>query len=285
MGEQSPAFQFYVKEWRSSRAVMRMSFAVRGMYLEMLLEQWEHFSLPDDPIEVAHLLGGTEQEWIDAWPQLRRKFVDRRAQARDEVADVNRKRIINLRLEKVRSELRRYRVVARKGGLARAKAAKRGKDGTYSPAGEPAGTPAATPAIAPAVIQLPSSTASAIATATAKKEEPPSDARGKRPIFAGDRLVVFEWMLDDLMRMLGPHVERFDLHEWFFALDKRAVNSGQVIPQRDGGQWLQAQTLAEAKRRGLPIATAPSGRQDAPARVVPGVAETKAYLESLRAGQ
>lgn len=81
-------------------------------------------------------------------------------------------------------------------------------------------------------------------------------ARSKRPIFSGQRLVVFEWMLDDLMRALGPHGENFGLDQWFFDLDQQAVNSGLVIPQRDGGQWLQAQTLAEAKRRGLPIAVA-----------------------------
>jgi hypothetical protein len=82
------------------------------------------------------------------------------------------------------------------------------------------------------------------------------DARSKRPIFTGQRFVVFEWMFDDLMRMLGPHGEAFNLHEWFFELDAKAVEIGQVIPARDGGQWLQAQTLAEAKRRGLPIAVA-----------------------------
>lgn len=82
------------------------------------------------------------------------------------------------------------------------------------------------------------------------------DARSKRPIFSGQRFVVFEWMFDDLLRILGPHGEGFDLHDWFFRLDQQAVNSGLVIPQRDGGQWLQAQTLAEAKRRGLPIAVA-----------------------------
>jgi hypothetical protein len=62
-------------------------------------------------------------------------------------------------------------------------------------------------------------------------------------------------MLADLLRVLGPHAEAFDLHEWFFTLDKQAAENGLVVPQRDGGQWLQAQTLAEARRRGLPLAT------------------------------
>lgn len=87
-----------------------------------------------------------------------------------------------------------------------------------------------------------------------KVEEVTSES--KWPIFKGQRLVVFDWMLENLTRLLGSHVEAFDLHEWFFELDRRAVTNGQVIPQRDGGKWLEAQTLAEAKRRGLPIASA-----------------------------
>lgn len=93
--EQAPAFQWYVKEWRSSRAVMRMSFAQRGMYLEMLNEQWENLTVPDDPAACADLLGGTVAEWTKAWPVLRRKFVD----AEDEPG-----RILNIRLEKERDK-------------------------------------------------------------------------------------------------------------------------------------------------------------------------------------
>src|SRR4051794_4480330 len=73
--ESSPAFQFYVKEWRSSRAIMRMSFAERGMYLEMLLEQWENHLLPDSPEGCAQAIGGRPSEWKRAWSTLRRNFV------------------------------------------------------------------------------------------------------------------------------------------------------------------------------------------------------------------
>ncbi len=88
-------------------------------------------------------------------------------------------------------------------------------------------------------------------------EEPaaPTNARSKRPIFSCPRFVVFEWQLDDLRRALGPHVEAFDLHEWFFALSAKADEAGLVVPQRDGGKWLMEQTLAEAERRGLAVAT------------------------------
>ncbi len=61
-------------------------------------------------------------------------------------------------------------------------------------------------------------------------------------------------MLDDLRKLLGSHFDAFDVHEWFYALDGKAADSGLVIPQRDGGKWLHEQTIAEASRRGLPIA-------------------------------
>jgi hypothetical protein len=53
--------------------------------------------------------------------------------------------------------------------------------------------------------------------------------------------------------MLGAHTEQFDLHEWFFTLDAKFLKSGEVVPQRDGGKWLQEQTMNEARRRGLPF--------------------------------
>jgi hypothetical protein len=82
------------------------------------------------------------------------------------------------------------------------------------------------------------------------------ESRSKRPIFIGQRVTVFEWMLDDCMRILGEHTERFDLHEWFFTLDGLAVTQGLVIPKRDGGQWLQSQLVTEAQRRGIPLTMA-----------------------------
>lgn len=91
-----------------------------------------------------------------------------------------------------------------------------------------------------------------------KKEEksrppPPPDARSKRPIFSGQKITVFEWMLDDCVKTLGHYTDAFDLHTWFFTLDAAALAANLIVPKRDGGAWLQEQLLLEAQRRGLPL--------------------------------
>lgn len=107
----SPAFQVYVKEWRSSRSVARMSWSQRGMYWEMLLEQWDSddHSLPDSVEAVADLLGGRLSEWRTNWPILIKKF-----------PTVAPGRVANARLEQEREKQSKWQKRARKGGSARA---------------------------------------------------------------------------------------------------------------------------------------------------------------------
>lgn len=86
---------------------------------------------------------------------------------------------------------------------------------------------------------------------------PRRDGRSKRPIFTGQRIVVFEWFLERAEKILGAkQLDDFDIHEWFFALDAQAVAAQMVIPDRDNGAWLASQLVAEAQRRGLPMAVA-----------------------------
>ena len=275
----SPAFLFYVAEWRSSRAVQRMTFAQRGMYFEMLCEQWDKGSLPDCPRACADALGGTDEEWLAAWPTLRRKFVDRRSRPRPGNLEVHDptdcdpvRQLVNLRLERVRQARQAYvnskKTAGREGG--HSKAQKRKELEASTPLAEPS-TPLAEPStpLAPPLAK-PSfhfkgkgeEGKDLISEGSGRENVPPAraSARSKHPTFSGQRFVVFEWMLDDLHKLLGTqNFEAFDLHEWFAALDARAEQSGIVIPQRDGGKWLQEQTLAEASRRGLLIAAVQPG--------------------------
>lgn len=245
--EVSPAFQFYVKEWRSSRAIQRMTFAQRGMYLEMLLEQWENFSLPDNPAAVAELIGGTVDEWTASWPVLRRKFVERHARPRPDQSpdDPELRRIANVKLEAVRRAMRRYRSTARKGGLARAKSAKRGNDGTYSPAGAPAAiqqrssTPTPTPTPTPSATPTP--------TATAEEQHPREareDARFTRfwavyPKKVAKGAALKAWRKrqpDDALV-----AEMFVALEWQTQSEGWQKDGGQYVPNPatwlNGGRW------------------------------------------------
>src|SRR4026207_977671 len=88
------------------------------------------------------------------------------------------------------------------------------------------------------------------------------EARSKRPMCTGQRLTVFEWMVDSLMQMLGQHADGFDLHEWFFACDAKLVSSPLIAA--DWWPWLKAETMREAERRGLPVAKLPAVRKQGP---------------------
>jgi len=91
-------------------------------------------------------------------------------------------------------------------------------------------------------------------TPTPTLSDKPPTARSKRPVYTSDRFAVFEWQLDELSKVLGAHFEDFDLHAFFDALTQRSRADGLVIPKPDVWNWLQAQVIAEAQRRGLPMA-------------------------------
>jgi uncharacterized protein YdaU (DUF1376 family) len=106
--EKAPAFPFYVRDWRASRKVQRMTYGERGMYLEMLSEEWDQGAAPATAADCASTLGGSLEEWAGAWPKLVVCFVPRR---RDGL-------LINRKLESIRREKRKYHNVQSQNGLA-----------------------------------------------------------------------------------------------------------------------------------------------------------------------
>lgn len=252
--EPTAEFLFDVDKWDSSKSAQRMSFSQRGVYLGMLFYQWKKRNLPDDAQQVAELIAVTAEqqaEVIAAWEVVRRKFV---------VCEGEPSRVYNVALEHTRrkqvARFRRRQTAGREAGLA---SGRKRQTAQALPVNQSLTT-----------VERPSTTGQPSSTVRIGKEgkgregisevggrEEVSAARSKRPIFSGQRFVVHEWQLDDLMRMLGDHVDGFDLHEWFFALDAQVLKSKEAIPQRDGGAWLQAQTLAEAQRRGIVVAAGP----------------------------
>lgn len=98
-------------------------------------------------------------------------------------------------------------------------------------------------------------TETASASKAPKKQEPKSGG-SKRPIYQSDRFVVFEWQLEEIERILGPHFLDFDCHQFFNDLSERLRIRGLVIPadQKARWQWLLSQVQMEAERRGLSVA-------------------------------
>jgi uncharacterized protein YdaU (DUF1376 family) len=232
--EKSPAFQFYIKEWRSSRAVQRMSFAERGMYLEMLMEQWERFSLPDDAAEVAALIATSKAqvaEIMAAWPTLRRNFVA------DETMVG---RIINEKLERVRQERKRYLKAVKKGGKARATSAIRSEKGTFQPSsGQPAITQLSSsgpPADHPGLSSTASASSSASATASASASARVLDsyrAHWKRTYHHDCSLLERPLDIMQLEQQIGAHsVDRVlsALQAYFTTEDPYVIKARHPLP-------------------------------------------------------
>jgi hypothetical protein len=109
--QQSPAFLFYPRDFRGSRRVQSMSFAARGMLLELLCEQWEKGSVPPSPEECAADFGGGSVAWKTAWKKLRACFVVRKHDGR----------LVNLKLKQIRDEREAYLKAQRQRGLAGAR--------------------------------------------------------------------------------------------------------------------------------------------------------------------
>lgn len=248
--EESPAFQFYVKEWRSSRAVQRMTFGERGMYFEMLCEQWEALTLPDDPQGVAALIATSDSqtaEIVAAWPTLRRKF---------ELVDGQPSRIQNLRLERVRREKRAFIRGAKKGGKTRAAQAARTSSGAFvsGTSRQPAASqppPSRSPAASQPDTSTASSTATASSSSTATATHGASRSAGAPPLSLGlRRLKIWRWMVDEFIDRLGEHAEAFDLDAW---IQQQDSTEQRVVGGNWGAYWSTAFD-AEIRRRGIPLA-------------------------------
>jgi uncharacterized protein YdaU (DUF1376 family) len=72
----SPAFQFYPKDYLSDAKTRVMTFKQRGMYWDLVSHCWLEKGLPDDPKEIARILGITSIARFvkHDWPVIGRCF-------------------------------------------------------------------------------------------------------------------------------------------------------------------------------------------------------------------
>ena len=280
MADQSlQKFLFDVPGWRSSKAIHRMTMSERGVYLEMLLEQWEKRNLPDDPQAVAEAIAVTDAqaaEVLAAWPVVRRKFLPSRG---DE------SRIYNATMERTRREQREYRRKRQDAGAAggRAKAAKRGKDTELL-----AGT--ATAVLSTSVAMLSEKVSKGEVREGKGSEVKVEQVKvGVVPPLAGKepplqlhlrRLKVWRYMVERWTERLGDHADAFDIHGWLADLDGQV---GSVVLPSSGNEWwafLDARFTAEVRKRGLPVASVePAGPTNK--RIVGLMAGGEAFLKRV----
>ncbi len=91
--------------FRANRRVQRMDYIARGLYRELLDEQWSEGTLPADLAQLADICGCPVEVMREKWPQIEGCFLD----AGDE-------RIFNQTLEDQRTDLDSARVKMARGG-------------------------------------------------------------------------------------------------------------------------------------------------------------------------
>lgn len=87
----APAFQFFTKEYLASSRTRRMSAAERGIYVEMLVWQWEDGFVPDDPLAFARVASLDPGDVKAAWPVVRKCFTEKDGELRNKRLEMSRR--------------------------------------------------------------------------------------------------------------------------------------------------------------------------------------------------
>jgi hypothetical protein len=109
--EPLPYFKWFVRDYRANRRVQRMGYVARGIYRELLDEEWLEGSLPHDITALADICECPLEVMEKAWPEISPCF--------QEIDG----RLINIKLESMRTELDKTRIKrvesGRLGGIAK----------------------------------------------------------------------------------------------------------------------------------------------------------------------
>jgi uncharacterized protein YdaU (DUF1376 family) len=260
---------FWTDRWAGSSAFL-LPMEPRGVYREMLTQSWRRGArLPNDHQAICRAIGATAEEWARSWPLIAPYWrVEGGYLVNDTQLDVYNE-------AKARAEGASDR--GRKGAAARYQQRHAGAQvsaqapaqaSTQAPARAPLGISPPSPSPSPSpIMRRPEKDQAAAAAATRPQSPRPVDARSNHPVFKGQRFTIFDWQLEDLMRLLGPHSADFDLHQWFYDLD---TATGVVLPatREERWAWLQRALVTEARRRGLPVASAEPSADDVLARII-----------------
>ncbi len=245
---------WWIDRWRQSRAYTDMTAEEQGLYRNLCDEVWlrENHIIPDDP-RILSRVSGDPEAWIRCGAKvlLWMKRVEGGWTHKTAVEVIGQSRLRADKQSRYRERMRNSQ-----GNAVGNKASN--TEGSPSPSPSPSLISVSVPVSDQRKNKL---TSKALAVDTPKNGSNGNghvNGRSRRPVFSGQRFVVFDWMLEDLSRTLGSHTEAFDLHEWFFQIDALAVKQAGVIAKEDQWPWLQRALMAEVEKRGLPISSAPA---------------------------
>lgn len=115
--EPLPYYKWYWRDWRGSRAVQKMTALERGIYRELMDEQWRSGALKNDPEWLADAAMCTTEELAQVWHVVSKCFPP--------IEGTDGTLLANERLEAERTEVDRQRVnraiAGQSGGKAKAK--------------------------------------------------------------------------------------------------------------------------------------------------------------------
>ena len=249
--EQSPAFQFYPADFLADHNVVMMSAEARGVYISLLCHCWINGSVPNEPEQLQRLGGWSPHicrqnlagQWDKIWLSIQPCFV---------TGSANNRQLINPRIERERDKQATFRAMKKIAGQAggKQKASNRLAQGVAKASSSSSSSSSSSISDSKVL-----SNSNALADAASRTSGGGLRANSKRPIFTGQRFVVFEWMLEDINRILGERqTTEFDVHAWFFDLDARIAKTDIVLQRNDTWAWLQTELVNEAIRRGLKVA-------------------------------
>ncbi len=207
----SPAFQFYPRDYLSDAKTRAMTFKQRGMYWDLVSHCWLEQGLPEDPLEIARILGiVTPQRFVtNDWPVISRCFrlVPGGGHQHGRL-DVERRK---------QAEYRESRAVSGSlGGLAKASNARNVASKEASK-----------------VVAKPTSSSSSASATSDQKRVP-------RLAFGGKVLEVPRFLDEEFTKRLNG--QAFDLLAFYDALDARLAQTGEPWDLK----WIRQQFEAEA---------------------------------------
>lgn len=98
-------YKWHWQRFRANRRVQKMDYVARGLYRELLDEQWSDGSIPNDIEDLADICGCPLEVMQDKWPQIRKCFETHRDG-----------QLFNQMLENQRTEMDRTRIAQSMGG-------------------------------------------------------------------------------------------------------------------------------------------------------------------------